>query len=111
MKRILQVAAFVLLYLSIAQAALAQADLPGSKDFPGITRMPDTFISAYTYSKFDSFDFVVKDGNREKKEPVEGARTFLRYKIKNGVTPGSALETVRNYQNAARAAGGEVLYD
>ena len=111
MKRILDVAVFLLCYLCFAHPALAQADVAGSKDFPGISRMPNTFLQTYNFSRFDSFAFPVKEGNREKKEMVEGARTFIRYKIKNGTAPGSALETTRNYQRAFLTAGGQILYE
>jgi len=100
-----------LVALAVTATAFCQTDVAGSKDYPGITRMPNTYISSYNHLKFDSFDFPVKDGNREKKQPVEGAHTFIRYNIRKGVPLGSALETIRNYQNAARTAGGEVLYE
>jgi OOP family OmpA-OmpF porin len=89
----------------------AQTDMPGSKDYPGISRMPNTFILGYKYSQFDSFSFPVTENNREKQQAVEGKLYFFHYKIKDGVTPGSALETIRNYQNAARSAGGQILYE
>jgi OmpA-OmpF porin, OOP family len=111
MKRILYVIIVALVCVLSAPNLFAQADLPESKDYPGFNRMPNTFIAAYNYSQFDSFGFPVTEKKRESKQQIEGARYFFRYKIKNGVAPGSALQTVRNYQNAARALGGQVLYE
>jgi len=111
MKHFLRRTLLALAFLALAPALLAQADLAGSKDYPGITRMPDTFIRAYAYSKFDSFAFPITQGKKEVSQDVEGPKYYIGYKIKNGITPGSALETVRNYQNAVRAKGGDVLYE
>ena len=41
--------------------------------------MPNTYIDAYKYSKFDSFEFPVTEKNREKKQQIEGAWYFFRY--------------------------------
>jgi outer membrane protein OmpA-like peptidoglycan-associated protein len=111
MKRILHaiIAAFVCLLM--APESYAQADFPGAKDHPGISRMPNTFIQSYSYSKFDSFDFPITENKKEKNQTIEGPRYFYRYKIREGVAPGGALETIRNYQNAARAVGGQILYE
>jgi len=97
--------------LTLSSIVFGQADIAGSKDYPGITRMPNTYIRAYVYSDFDSFPFYVTANNRETKQTVEGKLYKIYYKIKEGTAPGSALQTVRNYQNAARAAGGQILYD
>ncbi len=109
--RFLRSVLFALFAFMAVPLVFAQADKPGSKDYPGINRMPNTFIAAYSYSKFDSFAFPITENSRAKNEQVEGARYFFRYRNKDGVAPGSALETVRNYQNAARAAGGQMLFE
>ena len=36
---------------------------------------------------------------------------YYRYRLKQGVTQRSPLQIHRNYQNAARSAGGKVLID
>jgi len=111
MRRLLQALFVALACLLMAPTLFAQADFPGTKDYPGIERMPKTFTLSYTYKKFDSFDFPVTENRKEKSQPVEGARYFFHYKIKDGVAPGSALETIRNYQNAAKTVGGQTLYE
>jgi OmpA-OmpF porin, OOP family len=111
MKRTLQAVFAALVCLLMASVLFAQTDFPGTKDYPGIERMPNTFTLGYVYKKFDSFEFPITENNKEKKQQIEGGHYFFHYKIKDGVAPGSALETIRNYQNAARAVGGQVLYE
>jgi len=100
-----------LVALVAAPFAFAQADIEGSKDYPGITRMPGYYIADYKETAFDSYTFTVKEGGKEKEQAVEGRRYDLRYNLKDNVTQPSQLQVVRNYQNAARAVGGQVLYD
>ena len=100
-----------LVVLVMAPFALGQTDLPGSKDYPGISRMPGYYIASYQESPFDSYSFKVKEGDKEKEQPVEGRRYDFRYNLKDNAAMPSQLQVVRNYQNAARSAGGQVLYD
>jgi outer membrane protein OmpA-like peptidoglycan-associated protein len=111
MKLIFRTLLAALAALTLSSIAFGQADIAGSKDYPGITRMPNTFIRAYVYSDFDSFPFYVTVNNRETQQTVEGKLYKIYYKIKDGTAPGSALQTIRNYQNAASAAGGQILYE
>jgi OOP family OmpA-OmpF porin len=85
-------------------AVFGQTDQPGSKDYPGISRMPN--ISSYRYLQFDSFSFTVSENGKERKQPVEGQVYSFRYVTNPGATPVSALQIVRNFQNAVRGAGG-----
>ena len=91
--------------------ASGQADLPGSKDYPGISRMPGYYLAEYQESPFDSYSFRVTEGGTEKQQPVEGRRYDFRYNLTENAAMPSQLQVVRNYQNAARSAGGRVLYD
>jgi OmpA-OmpF porin, OOP family len=91
--------------------AFGQADVEASKDYPGISRMPGYYIAEYKESAFDSYSFTVTESGKEKERPVEGHRYDFRYNLKDDVTEPSQLQLVRNYQNAARSAGGQVLYD
>jgi outer membrane protein OmpA-like peptidoglycan-associated protein len=86
-----------------------QSDFSGSKDYPGTTRMPGYYISDYSESQFDSYSFKVTEGGKEKEQSVEGHLYNFRYDLKENATSASALQILRNYQNAARAAGGQVL--
>ncbi len=110
MFRTLQVALSVALLCSAA--AFAQNDGPGSKDFPGLSRMPNYFIYDYRESPFDGMSFTVMQNGKRINERVEGHTVKSKYVIKRGVAPiPSALQTVRNYQSAVKAGGGEVLDD
>jgi OOP family OmpA-OmpF porin len=100
-----------LVALAAAPPALAQTDVTGSKDYPGISRMPGYYIADYKESPFDSYAFTVADGNTTREQTVEGRRLDYRYNLKDGATMPGDLQVVRNYQNAARAAGGQVLLD
>ncbi len=91
--------------------AFGQTDLSGSKDYPGISRMPGYYIAWYKETPFDSYAFTVAEGGQTKEQAVEGRRYDFRYNLKEDVPMPSALQIVRNYQNAARSAGGRVLLD
>jgi OmpA-OmpF porin, OOP family len=100
---------FIALILSVP-TLFGQQDVEGSKDYPGITRMPGYYIREYQELQFDSYEFPVTAGRTEKTQVVEGRRINWRYNLKDDVTPPTQLQVVRNYENAARAAGGQVLY-
>jgi outer membrane protein OmpA-like peptidoglycan-associated protein len=98
--------------LTIASTAFAQTDVEGSKDYPGIARMPNTFLQTYAHLQFDAFTFTVATvHNQDKTQSVEGEKTFIRYRVKDGAARTSPLQELRNYENAARAAGGQVVWD
>lgn len=88
----------------------AQDDVEGSKDYPGMTRMPGYYIREYKETGFDSVTFNVKQGNTVKEQAVEGKRYDFRYDLKDGATMPSPLQIHRNYENAARATGGQVMF-
>lgn len=96
--------------VAFASAAFCQDDAAGSKDYPGVTRMPGYFIYEYQEQAFDSFTFNVKVGNTTKEQAVEGHRYDYRYNLKEGATMPSPVQILRNYQNAARTAGGQVMF-
>jgi len=97
--------------IAVTSAAFGQTDVKGSKDYPGISRMPGYYIDSYDESKFDSFEFTVTQGGKTAKQAVEGHLYNIKYQRKKDTEPVSALQIRRNYQNAARAAGGQVLHD
>jgi outer membrane protein OmpA-like peptidoglycan-associated protein len=98
--------------VTITSTAFCQTDAAGSQDYPGISRMPNTFIQTYVYKQFEAFDFPIATvHNQDQKQHVEGQRYFIRYKLKAGVDRTSPLQKVRNYENAARATGGQVVWD
>lgn len=111
MKTILRSFLVALAAAAFALSASCQDDVAGSKDYPGISRMPGYFIYDYTEMPFDAYTYTVKDGNNTKEIKVEGHKYDFRYNLKDGATMPSGLQILRNYENAARAAGGAVLYE
>ena len=99
------------LALCVVPVSFGQTDVSGSKDYPGISRMPGYYIAEYQETSFDSYAFSVADGTRTKEQVVEGRRFDFRYNLTEHAPMPSALQIVRNYQNAARAAGGRILLD
>jgi OmpA-OmpF porin, OOP family len=105
------------IFLSLALTALipfiasAQTDEPGSQDPPGMNRMPSYYIREYTVTEFDSLTFKTTVNGREQDKAVEGKRYEIRYDLKDGASTPSPLQVIRNYQNAAKAAGGQVLFN
>jgi outer membrane protein OmpA-like peptidoglycan-associated protein len=98
-------------FLMAPPFSASQADTEGSKDYPGISRMPGYYIAEYQESPFDTFTFTVMEGKAKKEQAVEGRRYDFRYNLKDGAAMPSELQVVRNFQNAARSAGGQVLFD
>jgi OOP family OmpA-OmpF porin len=94
------------IYILTMGIALAQTDVPGSKDHPLITRMPDYYISQYNVSEFAGFDPTVIGG-----EDVhwEGKVYSYEYSRKDGGRSISVLQIVRNYETAIKRAGGKIL--
>lgn len=102
--------------LAISGVAAGQ-DKEGCQDHPLFNRMPNFEIYSCRDVEFDAVDFAKpgrKQWDRNKAddyEAIEGKIFSISYKLKDGATPPSALQIVRNFQNAAKAAGGSVLGD
>ncbi|MDH5264569.1 MAG: OmpA family protein [Betaproteobacteria bacterium] len=105
----LLLASFLLL---AATEAIAQHDVAGSRDHPLFTRMTGFYIEEYTASDFGSHAFPVeKAGGEIDNVTVEGRKTQIGYRIREGAKQPSALQIVRNFINASAPAGGKVLFD
>ena len=89
---------------------LAQDDAAGSQDPPGMNRMASYYIRDYTVTEFDSYTFKVTVANRTEDKAVEGKHYEIRYDLRDGANTPSPLQVIRNYQNAAKAAGGQVVW-
>jgi OOP family OmpA-OmpF porin len=102
-----------LLCMGVAASLPARAadDLPGAKDHPLLTRYPDSRITEYS-NTYDLVEYkVAAEGAEPSMEPVEGQTTALRYFYNDAETQPSPLQLIRNYQNAVKAIGGEVVYE
>jgi outer membrane protein OmpA-like peptidoglycan-associated protein len=100
------------LALLAAAPVMAQEDAEGCKDHPLFTRMPDTHIYACDASQFDLRKFPVgqipKGEDTLKSVDVEGPVFWLQYEFKEGATPPSGLQIMRNFEAAAKKAGGTI---
>ena len=110
MKRFLLAA--VTLAAIAASPARAQDDQEGCRDHPLFTRFPGMYLSDCQRNQFDLRAFPVGQMKAGKETldsvEVEGAVEFLHYQVKDGVTPPSGLQILRNFENAAKKAGGTI---
>jgi OmpA-OmpF porin, OOP family len=86
----------------------AQEDAAGSKDPALFTRMPGYHIYRYDDLQFDKYEFRISN---EKTQVVEGHHLFILYDLNNDVQVPSPLQTVRNYSNAIKKVGGQLIYE
>lgn len=96
--------------LFVAANALAAEDLGGAKDHPLLTRYPDSYITEYSQN-YDATQFSVGTKNAAKTQTIEGDTTTLRYFYESVEKQPSALQLIRNYQNAVKQIGGAVVYE
>ena len=111
MKRML-IGAFALCVLTAVPVS-AQDDAEGCKDHPLFTRFPNMYIAGCESSQFDMRGFPVGPASPDGEKPtksieVEGPVQWLSYTIKEGVTAPSGLQILRNFENAAKKAGGTI---
>jgi OmpA-OmpF porin, OOP family len=87
---------------------LAQEDAEGCKD-PGLfTRMPGYHIYRCEDLQFDKHDFLISNG---KTQSVEGHHLYIIYGLNDNVQQPGLLQIIRNYTNAIKKIGGQVLYE
>ena len=111
--RSLRLALAAIAITSTAFAADPQ-DRAGCKDYPGIPRVPGFILRELgecVETAFDAHGFWVTKDGKDVQQSVEGHMYWYRYRLQAGLPQSSALQIHRNYQNAARSAGGQVLID
>ena len=94
--------------LSTVAIISAQEDYAGSKDPALFSRMPNHHISGYTDNQFDRFEFKTGDG---KTQAIEGHLIKINYDINENAPAVSGLQVVRNYTNAIKKVGGQIIYE
>ncbi len=92
--------------LTVGVAVSKENDAKGCKDHPLISRMNNYYINTCK-KDFNSFDFFVKEGNKT----LEGEMTKISYSLQEGSSQPSFLQVRRNYGNAIKNIGGEILFD
>jgi len=88
-------------------------DYDGYKDPVMFTRLPNYYLassSSFVERQFDAYLFRVTEANKETKQRVEGhfVQYYYYFDHAAGTMP-SALQIIRNYQNAARKIGAQML--
>ncbi len=104
---------FILLLTCTAwiAGAMAGQDIANAKDHPLLTRYPDAYITEYR-KNYNAVDFSVDGaGQAPAIETIEGDTTSLRYFYASVEKQPSPLQLIRNYQNAVKSLGGEVLFE
>lgn len=91
------------------------ADAEHCKDHPLFTRMANFEIYHCATTEFDAVGFPRPElkewNNPEDYSTIEGKIHAISYKLKEGATPASSLQIIRNFQNAVKKDGGAVLGD
>lgn len=83
----------------------AQQDTKGSSDHPLFpNRMPGYSISVYQQQAFSSYAFRTKPPT-----PVEGRYTRINYYLREPKEHPGGLAILRNYENAIKSIGGQVV--
>jgi OmpA-OmpF porin, OOP family len=107
---------YVVLFAMLLAPAFAQTDardVKGSRDHPLLTRYPDSRITEYS-KNFNAIEFTLSrdptSGN-VRREKIEGETTRLHYFHNKKEGQPSPLQVVRNYQNAIKSIGGEVVWE
>ena len=100
--------AFLIFIVAFLVPSVAQEDAEGSKDPSLFTRMPGFYISNYDELQFDKFDFPVSEG---KTQSVEGHHYHINYYLNDNAKTPSGIQVMRNYTNAIKKIGGQVVYE
>lgn len=95
----------VLCLLPIFISAQEQ-DESGCKDHPLFTRMKG-FIIYGCESSFDAVEFYIGE---ERTQQLEGQKTHISYVLPEGQPTPSELQILRNYENAGKAIGAQLVY-
>lgn len=100
----------IILLLFLASQAYAQ-DVSGSEDHPLITRFPGSEITRYYQRDYNEIKMATQPGAAEKPPKAfliaAGKHTSIRYKCPEKRT---ALEVMKNYQEALQKSGAEILF-
>jgi OOP family OmpA-OmpF porin len=92
----------------VAFSTYAQDDVEGSKDHPMISRYEGAYIKGYEHYDYDRLTFYTgeEDGELQKIEPEGEATRILYFLPPEGL---SVLQVQRNYQQALKDAGFEMV--
>jgi outer membrane protein OmpA-like peptidoglycan-associated protein len=103
--KILQMAIAIVILFMLG-VAYAQDDYKGCSDHPMFSRIQNFYISICREVEYDAHNFYDEKG---KKQVIEGHKWLISYKIKKGLAPAGVLKIKKNYINAVKKIGGQVL--
>jgi len=106
-KLIVFITAVLLVFAGAAVVRAQETDVEGSKDHPLLSRMKNYYITDYL-SRYDQNEFTI--GESETKV-IEGDRTLIDYRLKDGSPQVSPLQIRRNYGNALKTLGATLIYE
>jgi OmpA-OmpF porin, OOP family len=98
----------ILATIMLSAVTFAEEDSEGCKDHPLITRMKNFYINICE-DNYDAVEFNINKNDETK--TIEGHKTHFQYMIKEGNSIPSELQIRRNYANAIKNLGGQVIYD
>ena len=100
--------ALVLVPAGTVLAVSDPGDAEGTRDPALFTRMQGFHIHRAEDIDFDRMEFTV---GPDKTQAVEGHRTLVIYYANEGIKLPSGLQVIRNYANAAKAIGGQQVFE
>ncbi len=107
---------FIILFLFFSSSILfaQEKDVPGSKDYPVLSRYPGCVIVDYSQKEFDEYVLPLSGPLRDERnvkaartKKLEGKITKIRYKCPQNRT---TLEIYKNYEFALTKAGFKIFY-
>jgi OOP family OmpA-OmpF porin len=99
---------FTLILIMAGIAPLIAQDAEGCKDPALFTRMPNFHIYRCEDLQFNNFEFKI---NADKSQTVEGHSLYLDYYLNDNAQTPSGLQIVRNFTNAVKKVGGQLVYE
>lgn len=104
----------LLSFVSYSVSFAQESDAEGCKEHQLFNRMPNHYLFSCEQLDFGSMKFPVgkpdpNNDNQIKQETVEGKIMVFNYYLKEGATPPSGLQIMRNFQNASKQNGGIIL--
>jgi OOP family OmpA-OmpF porin len=91
----------------VSHPGYTQQDREGCEDHPLLNRLEGFYIEGCKEEDFASYKFNTPEGRK----PIEGHFISISYRRPNSAPEMSGLEMIRNYTNAVKEIGGEVVYE
>ncbi|MBI4798163.1 MAG: OmpA family protein [Desulfarculus sp.] len=95
------------LLMGLLALPAAAEDVTNAKDHPLFSRLPRFDITHYEHN----YDAVEFPNGPETSVTLEGQKTYLDYWLNDGSPRPSSLQIIRNYSNAVKKMGGEVVHE